>query len=150
MTVGSRFTVAVSAGQFKNRQIVRNHPRQVVFSMFLNVAWDVNSAPVESHFDNMICWVVRTVRLVRESGHRLILRFHPIGTSELEGARPLRELRTAELPDLDALDGVTLINSDHNVNTYDLANESSDIVLVFNGTLGHELPFLGIQGVAAS
>ncbi len=137
-------------GRFRTVEVPRHSSDQKVFVAFPNVAWDVTSAYTSSVFDGIMDWLETTVAVIRQSVHYLIIRFHPSETSELAGAKPLRSLISERIADIEQIKNVILIDSDTNVNSYQLAKESADVALVFNGTLGHELPYLGVPVIGAS
>ena len=124
---------------------------EVTFGLFPNVVWDAVGKQNFGLYDNVIDWVVDTVRVIGANRkYRLIIRYHPSESTRMRGSLPSHEIIRNALPEIESYKNVTLIHSDEPVNSYDLLRSTVDIALIYTSTFGAEAQLLGVPVVAAA
>jgi len=119
-----------------------------LIGLLTNVLWDAQLHYPANAFDNMIEWLVYTIRYFeRRTDLQLVIRVHP---AEIRGSVPSRQPVAAVLktyfPRLPA--NVYLVPPESNISTYVLA-ELCDSVLIYGTKTGVELTAFGIPVIVA-
>lgn len=141
----------LSSAQETDWNKYRSGDYEVTFGLFPNVVWDAVGKQNFGLYENVIDWVVDTVRAVGESGkYHLIVRYHPSESTRMRGALPSHEIIRNALPEIEDYENVTLIHSDEPVNSYDLLRTTVDIALIYTSTFGAEAQLLGVPVIAAA
>jgi hypothetical protein len=123
-------------------------PGKVCIGLLTNVIWDAQIHFPANAFDNMIDWVMATIRSFAQRPElQLVIRVHP---GELRSALPSRqplidEIRR-EFPTLPA--NVFIIPPEDNLSTYDLIDRC-DAALIYGTKTGIELIARGIPVIVA-
>ena len=121
-----------------------------VFAMFPNVIWDGDLPERNIMFNNVIEWCTFTVDALRDTRHRLCIRFHPAEDTRHRGSLKLEEILRQRIPDLDRIPNLTIIGSGVKLDTYSFARQHVDVGLIYDGTLCLELTHLGIPVIACT
>lgn len=116
--------------------------------LLTNVFWDAQLHYRANAFDNMLDWIVETIRYFEQRQDlQLLIRIHP---AEVRGAIPSRQPLLAEIhkifPKLPA--NVFVIPPESNSSTY-AAMYKCDAVLIYGTKTGVELTSVGIPVVVA-
>lgn len=118
------------------------------YSMFTHLPWDAAVVGASSVFDNQYEWIVRTIESFKNkrADCNLIVKTHPaekiLGTNE--STLDVINRRLSNIPD-----NITILEPDTEINPYDLVR-ASDVVLVYNSTVGMESVYLDTPVVVSS
>lgn len=123
-------------------------PSKPIISCLTNVMWDAQLHYPANAFENMLEWLLFTVRyFATRPDMQLVVRVHP---AEINGSVPSRQPIVAELqrhfPVLPA--NVFVIGPESRVSTYVLA-ELSDTAIIYGTKTGVELTSAGIPVIVA-
>jgi len=122
----------------------------LALAMFPNVVWDGDTPERNIMFDNVIEWCEFTINVIKNTKHRLYIRFHPSEVTRLSGTMKLEDILRQRMPGIDTFANVTLISSDKPLDTYKFARSEIDVGLIYDGTLCLELTYMGIPVIACT
>jgi hypothetical protein len=140
--------INVKDGYF-SKSVDNNLKNKKIVSIFGNVSWDTSQYISNSIFDSMFDWTNSLIEIIEKfPEYEFIFRAHP-GEN-----RPLKKtyFGLSEWFDIhvkNKFDNVTCISADSKINSYDLINVS-DVVLVYNSTIGMESAMLGKKTFVAA
>jgi hypothetical protein len=121
-----------------------------VFSAFPNVVWDGDGAERNHIFSSVIDWLIQTITFIKDKKNLfLYVRCHPSEVTQCKGSKLVEELLFDNIKDLGNIQNVEIISSKTNLDTYHFMDKYADIGLVYDGTLGLELPYMGIPTLMA-
>ncbi len=111
--------------------------------LFPNLPWDGAIKERDIMFNGMLDWLKQTVEWVREKQYYLIIREHPISLKKYNRYESAIELLKEILPNVDKINNLLLISGTEEISSYKLVREIADCSIVYNGTLGVEISYLG-------
>lgn len=121
-----------------------------VFCAFPNVIWDGDVDDRNHIFDGVLDWLIQIIDFMRENkNYFLYVRCHPSEVTRLKGTKLVEELLLDNIKDLENIQNVEIISSKTNLDTYRFLDQCVNIGLVYDGTLGLELPYMGIPTLMA-
>jgi hypothetical protein len=117
------------------------------YSMFTHLPWDAAVVGASSVFDDQYEWIISTIESFKDKPDcNLIIKTHPaekiLGTNE--STLDVINSRLSSIPN-----NTNILEPDTEVNPYDLV-KASDIVLVYNSTVGMESVYLDTPVIASS
>jgi len=118
------------------------------FGLFTNVFWDAQLHFEHSIFDDMLDWIVQTIKWFTEhTEYGLVVRIHP---AEVTGSVPSRQLMAEEIakrfPTLPS--NVLIVQPNQTVSSYEIAARCR-CALIYGTKLGMELAALGMPVITA-
>ncbi len=125
----------------KINQNKRKYSKTIV--LFPNFPWDGAIKERDIMFDDILDWLKQTVEWVREKPYYLIIREHPISRNKYSRYESAIELLKEKIPTVDEISNLLLISGTEEISSYKLVREVADCSIVYNGTLGVEISYLG-------
>ena len=123
--------------------------RKKIISIYGNVSWDTSQAVASTIFKSMYDWLDSLIPLIQENPEYLfVFRSHPGENRDLKktwfGLEEWYELNAAKISN-----NSKCYSADSNVDSYQLV-EMSELVLVYNSTVGIESAILGKKVIVAA
>jgi hypothetical protein len=123
--------------------------RRKIISIYGNVSWDTSQAVASTLFKSMYDWLDSLIPLIQENPEYIfVFRSHPGENRDLKktwfGLDKWYELNAAKISN-----NSLCYSADSNVDSYQLV-EMSELVLVYNSTIGIESAILGKKVIAAA
>ena len=131
----------------KNNEEKKNIP---TFCLFTNIIWDGDVAQRDTIFDGMLMNTIYTINKFRQLPYNLIVRIHPAEATLWKDSVKMNDILHKEIPDIDSIPNVRIIDSSEPIDTYQFVKENIDIALVYDGILSIELTALKIPVIAAA
>jgi hypothetical protein len=101
-------------------------------------------------FDGVLDWLIQVIDFMKDKKNFfLYVRCHPSEVTRLKGTKLVEELLSNKIENLGDIQNVEIISSKTNLDTYHFMDKYADIGLVYDGTLGLELPYMGIPTLMA-
>lgn len=127
----------------------KNNNRRI-YCAFPNVIWDGADDRRNLAFSSIIDWLKTSVEIMKNKSQDLLLiRCHPAESTYYKSGKSIYEILMKEIPDIDKYANIVIIPPNERFNTYEFVQESVDIILVYNGFMGLEMPYLGIPTIVA-
>lgn len=123
--------------------------RKVVF-LFPNLTWDGAIEERNTIFGSLGDWLKSTVEHFTDSDILLVIREHPQPKPVYNDADSSLSLLRELLPDVDKTENVVLVPGTEAVSSYNLVRNLADCSVVYNGTLGIEIPYMGEPVIIAA
>ena len=123
---------------------------ELVVGLFPGVIWDGDVESRNILFDDLVQWMTFSIDILRNSGHKILIRFHPSEATVLKGTQSLEYVMHQKYGDLNAIKNLTIISSDRRINTYQVISQNIDLGIIYDGTLGFELPYLNVPTISCS
>ena len=123
----------------------RNLP---LVSLFTNVFWDAQIHYPENLFENMLEWVVETIRHFQNIQNvNLAIRIHP---AEIRGGIPSRQPILAEIMNIIEVlpNNIHIIPPESEISSYELAR-MSHLAVIYGSKIGVEISTFGIPVLVA-
>tara|TARA_B110000444_G_scaffold261547_1_gene315070 strand:- start:10287 stop:11849 length:1563 start_codon:yes stop_codon:yes gene_type:complete len=123
--------------------------RRKIISIYGNVSWDTSQAVASTLFKSMYDWLDSLIPLIQENPEYIfVFRSHPGENRDLKqtwfGLEKWYKLNAAKISN-----NSLCYSADSNVDSYQLV-EMSELVLVYNSTIGIESAILGKKVIAAA
>lgn len=121
-----------------------------VVAMFPNLAWDGAIEVRDTIFEGLDAWLKETVAWISDRDILLVIREHPQPKRHYSRFESSLALLREVLPNIDNIENVILIKGTVPLSSYRLIREVVDCSLVYNGTLGVEIPYMGEPVIIAA
>jgi hypothetical protein len=118
--------------------------------MFPNLTWDGAIRERDTLFGGLGDWLKETAEWVKDKDILLVIREHPQPPGLYNSFQSSLALLKELLPDIDSYDNVILIKGTEPVSSYQLITSVIDCSIVYNGTLGVEIPYMGEPVIIAA
>ncbi len=140
--------VDVKEGYFSDLYEIDTEDKKVI-SIFGNVSWDTSQYISNSTFDSMFAWLDSLTKVLDEyPNHKFIFRAHPGENRNLKKTYyGLGEWFEENIKE--KYDNAICIVANNKTDSYKIIN-SSDLVLVYNSTIGMESAMLGKKTYVAA
>jgi len=129
----------------KKRQMYRK-----AVAMFPNLTWDGAIRERDTVFDGLAAWMKETVEWIKTRDVLLVIREHPQPMHVYNSFESSLTLLREVMPDIADYENVVLIEGPERVNSYQLVKDYIDCSIVYNGTLGVEIPYMGEPVIIAA
>ncbi len=118
---------------------------ETVICAFPNVIWDADIADINVSFDGVLDWLLYTINVLKDNKKIfLIIRCHPSEVTVLKGTQSVEEILQNKIKNIQDISNLKVISSSSNIDTYHFLKKYVDIGVLYDGTLGLEMPYLGI------
>lgn len=118
-------------------------------TIFPNVTWDTAAQGKDIAFDNVIDWVLKTVRYFIDSKRTLIVRVHPAEGCTFDGVQSREKVADIIMDSFKILPtNIKIIDGDSPISSYALL-KMSGAALVYTSTLGIEAALYGLPAIVA-
>lgn len=131
----------------KLTQYSRSYEKTIV--LFPNLTWDGAIKERDILFDGLLDWMIKTIEWVKNKPYFLIIREHPMSKEKYNKFESSLSLLKEYLPDVENIPNVYLISGLDILNSYRIVENIADCSVVYNGTLGIEIAYLGCPVVFA-
>ena len=128
---------------------IKRKDKCIVYGMFPNIVWDGDIEEWHIIFDGILDWVLKTIKIIRDTSDILVIRCHPSESKLVTWAAGLEDLIRASIKDIDEIDNVIIISSDFDLNIYKFVEDQIDIGLVYDGMIGMEMVHLNKPVITA-
>ena len=138
-----------SIQHFESKYIERGK-NQKSYGLFPNIIWDGDVVERNTIYNNIVDWMLSTIKRFETSPHNLIIRIHPAEATLWKDSQSLEEIVKNEYPNISSLKNVHLISAGEKINTYEFIQNNIDIGIIYDGILLMEMPFLGIPVISCA
>lgn len=118
--------------------------------MFPNLTWDGAIIERDIVFNGLGAWLKESVEWIVDKNILLVIREHPQPEYVYNNMESSLTLVRELIPDIDKYENVILIKGTESVNSYQLIRAVADCSIVYNGTLGVEIPCMGEPVIIAA
>lgn len=122
---------------------------QKVICLFANITWDGAIKERDSIFEGMHDWIIQTLDWAVNRPYLFVLREHPQSVDNFYKYDSTLQLLNELRKDLFGIENLVLIDSLNKTCSYRLVKEVVDLSVVYNGTLGLEIAYMGYPVVFA-
>lgn len=116
---------------------------QKTVAIFPNKTWDGAIKERDTLFESMTAWMIETIEYCIQNDCLVVLREHPEHHTSFSAYESSIALLQEIAPDLCRHDQVILVGAQQSVNSYKLVESYVDLSVVYSGTLGIEIAYLG-------
>jgi len=111
--------------------------------LFPNKTWDGAIKERDIIFSSMVDWLIETVDYCTKKDYLVILREHPEHRETFSEFESSISLFKEVAPTLLESDNLILVDGLKQINSYKIIERWADLSIVYNGTLGIEIAYLG-------
>jgi hypothetical protein len=129
-------------------ELGRKH-RKVV-GLFPNLSWDGAVKERDTIFDGLGDWLKQTIEWAANEDILLVVREHPQPRHMYNQLESSIAMLRESMPEVDSYDNVLMIDGLTPVRSYRLVERAIDCSVVYNGTLGVEIPYTGHPTIIAA
>jgi len=134
---------------FKNPEdfkIYKSKDFDYYVGMFPNVIWDGNIKDRKNIFKTRLDWFKTTIDFFKKNKNlRLYIKSHPSEVTVLKNSPRISDI-LQNYYDFSKITNISLIPPNSRINTYNFIKQL-DLGIVYDGTLGIEMPYLGIPTI---
>lgn len=121
-----------------------------VLCAFPNVIWDADIEEINVAFNGVLDWLLKTINFLKNKEEIMfIIRCHPSEETVLKGTKKVEDLLNNKIEYIHEIENIKIIPSSANVDTYNFLKKYVDVGLAYDGTLGIEMPYIGIPTLMA-
>lgn len=120
------------------------------YCLFTNIVWDGDVAQRDTIFNGMLDNAIYTINKFRDLPYHLYVRIHPAEATLWKDSVKMGDIIRKEIPDIDNISNVHVIDSSQPVDTYKFVLENVDVALVYDGILSMELTAIGCPVISAA
>jgi hypothetical protein len=122
---------------------------QKVIGLFPNLTWDGAIKERDRAFTGLHDWLVQTIKWAVDKPYLIILREHPQSPEKYNPYESSISLVEELLGDLGEIANLITISGLNDTSSYTLVREINDVSVVYDGTLGIEISYMGYPVVFA-
>jgi len=140
-----KFDVQNISANSKWINLIKNKKQKYlgVVCLFPNLTWDGVIRDRDIVFNGIGLWLKETIEWVRDKNILLVMREHPQSKLDYNYYESSISLLQELIPDINNFENVILINGRDPVSSYQLVQSVIDCSIIYNGTLGVEIPYMG-------
>ncbi|MFX1391961.1 MAG: hypothetical protein ACFFAH_00165 [Promethearchaeota archaeon] len=147
---GSTVDIKVHSKYIKNtKSFIENSNDKYKYHiiLFSNIIFDGNIRDRHFAFDGLLDWLLSTIEYVKNRKDiKLYIRAHPREKRFSRNTPKIFEILSKYI-DINTIENIVPISSDFKINTYEFVKNKIDLVIIYDGFLGLELPYLGIPTI---
>lgn len=134
-----------------NRKLINKKQDHIAtFCLFTNIIWDGDVTQRDTIFNGMLENTIYTINKFRELPYELYVRIHPAEATLWKNSLKMGEIIRNEIPDINNIQNVHIIDSNEPIDTYKFVQDNIDIALVYDGILSLELTAIGCPVIATA
>ncbi len=117
--------------------------------LFPNLTWDGAIRERDIIFDGLLDWMIKTVEWVKDKPYFLIIREHPMPLTKYNSTESSLSLLAEAYPEIKNINNIRLVSGTESLKSYHIVKNIVDCSVVYNGTLGIEISYMGYPVVFA-
>lgn len=120
---------------------INNYKR--IIGIFPNLTWDGAIKQRDTIFKSLLDWLIETINWIKNKPYCLLLREHPKPKEKYTDYDSILLLLKENITEIDNIKNLILIDGFKTIKSYFLIKEILDCSIVYNGTLGVEISYMG-------